>query len=322
MLAILVALFVGFALSFFRLLPSGIARLATRISMIAVVVLIGSMGAKIGVDPDLMRNLALFGWQAFVLAVFAVGGSILAVWSLEALGKTKAAEAGLASRADLEQDSELTALANLDRQQGQASGYLLTYLILGAMLLGIAGGYWLMPNTAAERLNGVTDWALYITLWSVGVELGNSKETLRKVVTLGWRVLLVPVGVALGSILGAVLGGLLVHLPFNESAAVGAGFGWYSLSGVLLAQIYTVKLGAIAFLSNVLRELLAVIMIPLLAKKMSPMVIVAPSGATAMDTTLPIVATAAGTQTALIGFVSGVCLSTLVPLLVPFLVKL
>ena len=115
---------------------------------------------------------------------------------------------------------------------------------------------------------------------------------------------------------------MLTGLPPNEAAAVGAGFGWYSLSGALLAQIYNAPTGALAFLSNVLRELMAVVAMPILATRLPPAAAMAPGGATTMDTTLPIIARSMGSEAALLAFASGAALTILVPVLVPILIRL
>lgn len=75
---------------------------------------------------------------------------------------------------------------------------------------------------------------------------------------LGFAV--VPAGMIAGKFLG---------WSMAEGAAVGAGFGWYSLSGVIISEIHSVALGTIAFLSNVIREVSAIIIIPLLARRNS-----------------------------------------------------
>ncbi len=81
-------------------------------------------------------------------------------------------------------------------------------------------------------------------------------------------------------------------------------------------------LGAIGFLTNVIRELLAFVLIPVLAARLDPLTAIAPAGATAMDTTLPLIQRAAGSTTAIIAFVSGTVLSSAVPVLIPLLAKL
>ncbi len=81
-------------------------------------------------------------------------------------------------------------------------------------------------------------------------------------------------------------------------------------------------LGAIAFLTNVFREMITVILIPILAKRLNGYTAIAPAGATSMDTTLPLIAKATNPEIAIISFINGVILSSLVPVLVTFFYNL
>jgi len=94
--------------------------------------------------------------------------------------------------------------------------------------------------------------------------------------------------IIIGSIGGSMFAGFLLKLPLNESGAVGAGFGWYTLSSMMLAS-YSTELSTLAFISNVVREILALISIPIIAKYIGDIESIAPAGATAMDTSLPII---------------------------------
>lgn len=198
----------------------------------------------------------------------------------------------------------------------------MTWLILGAVVLGLVLGHWWLPDEYASHLDDITTTALYLLLFSIGIDLGRQKEVWQRLWHMGWRVLLVPALIVVGSLAGAAVSGFLVGLPFNEATAIGAGFGWYSLSGVLIAQIYNVETGALAFITNVARELLTFISVPLIARYIGRLSTVAPGGATTMDTTLPVVTKATDSDMAVIAFISGSVLTTLVPLLVPFLINL
>ncbi|WP_333542383.1 lysine exporter LysO family protein [Desulforamulus ruminis] len=195
-------------------------------------------------------------------------------------------------------------------------------MILGAVAVGIAAGYWLLPEVMGPYLNPITTTSLYLLLFGIGIDLGRQREVWGKLWSMGWKVLLLPVLVALGSLAGAALSGLILGLPFNESTAIGAGFGWYSLSGVLIAEIYHVETGALAFMTNVARELLTFLSVPLVARYIGRFSAVAPGGATTMDTTLPLITKATDADMAVIAFINGSVLSTLVPLLVPFFIHL
>ncbi|AEG59612.1 protein of unknown function DUF340 membrane [Desulforamulus ruminis DSM 2154] len=193
---------------------------------------------------------------------------------------------------------------------------------MGAVAVGIAAGYWLLPEVMGPYLNPITTTSLYLLLFGIGIDLGRQREVWGKLWSMGWKVLLLPVLVALGSLAGAAVSGLILGLPFNESTAIGAGFGWYSLSGVLIAEIYHVETGALAFMTNVARELLTFLSVPLVARYIGRFSAVAPGGATTMDTTLPLITKATDADMAVIAFINGSVLSTLVPLLVPFFIHL
>jgi uncharacterized membrane protein YbjE (DUF340 family) len=107
----------------------------------------------------------------------------------------------------------------------------------------------------------------------------------------------------------------------NEAGAVGAGFGWYTLSAIIIAP-YQAELSVLAFLTNIMREIIAILTIPVIAKRLGYITAIAPSGATAMDTTLPIISKHTSGETAVLAFATGLTLSLMVPVLVPFILKL
>ena len=195
-------------------------------------------------------------------------------------------------------------------------------MIIGVIIAGIFLGCWVVPDNLVGKLDQITTIALGVLILGVGIELGQNRGTWLKLKQLGWKVLLVPLGIVLGTLCGTTIAGWIIQIPFNESSAIGAGFGWYSLSAILIDKMYNAQTGTLAFLTNVFREVLAILTIPLLATKISKVSSVAPGGATTMDTTLPIITKAAGPEIGLVGFISGVVLTTLVPILVPLLLTL
>ena len=198
----------------------------------------------------------------------------------------------------------------------------MTYAVFLAVALGVVAGRWLLPITLYGYLDGITTFSLAVLVFGVGIDIGRNRSVWQRLGQLGLRILVVPFLVGVGSIGGAALAGVFLNMPFNEASAVGAGFGWYSLSGIILAQIYNVEIGALAFLANVIREIIALISIPVLAKTMGKMAAIAPGGATTMDTTLPLIVRFAGPEVAIIAFFSGVVLTLAVPFLVPLLISL
>ncbi|SES71842.1 Membrane protein of unknown function [Natronincola peptidivorans] len=194
----------------------------------------------------------------------------------------------------------------------------MTGRIILSVALGIIIGIFVFPQAAEAYMGIMIDIGLCLLLFFVGIDIGKQGNILKKIKKMGFKVLLVPLMVAIGSISGAILGGLLLGLPINEAGAIGAGFGWYSLSAIELSK-HSAELGALAFITNISREVIALISIPFIAKYIGRLEAIAPAGATAMDTTLPVISRSTDGNIAVIAFITGVALSSLVPILVPTL---
>ena len=193
--------------------------------------------------------------------------------------------------------------------------------IILTVVVGILSGLFLFPAAFSEHISLIIDIGLCLLLFFVGMDIGRNKEILNQIKSKGYKILLVPFGIALGSIVGSVLGGFALGLPINESSAIGAGFGWYSLSAIELSK-YSAETGALAFITNVCREVIALVSIPYIAKYIGKLEAIAPAGATAMDTSLPVISKSTDGNTAVISFITGVVLSSLVPILVPLLIAI
>lgn len=197
----------------------------------------------------------------------------------------------------------------------------MTVLIILAVVLGAVTGYYIFPVEWYAHTDTVLSIGLCVLLLFVGMDMGKQKGLVKQVKQIGVNILIVPIMIGMGSIVGAMIFGSFIGLEINESGAVGAGFGWYTLSAIMLAD-YSAELSAIAFLTNVIREVLAIVMIPFIAKYIGYYEAIAPCGATAMDTTLPVITRYTDSKTAVAGFVTGVILSGAVPVIVPIMIGL
>jgi len=331
---------VGISLGASGWLPAWARRGASVVTMAGLVVLLCAMGASIGADEHLLRNLGEMGLQAGALAGSATLCSVVAGWGWErVVGKSQISKSQISKSANRESANQRisesasqrisqSSIANRksaigNRQSAIGGAVWLTALIVGAVLAGLAvGAFKLLPGGFVAWLEPLTSAALGVLLLGIGIEIGYNRRAWSELRRLGLRVLGLPLAVAVGSIAGALGVGWGLGLPLNEASAIGAGFGWYSLSGVLLAQLAGASVGALAFLANVLRELLAVLTMPFLARYLGRAAAVAAGGATSMDSTLPVVVRAAGSEAALLAFTSGAVLTALVPVLVPLLIRL
>lgn len=197
----------------------------------------------------------------------------------------------------------------------------MTKWIIAAVAAGIALGHFLIPPAWISLCGPLITIGLCLILFLVGVDMGRQGGVWRDIKEAGLRVLLIPAAVAAGTLAAAAAAGLLLPLSVKDAMAAGAGLGWYSLAPMLLAD-YSPTVSAVAFLSNVIREVLSIILIPLVARRLGFIECVALPGAAAMDTVLPVVVKSTHDRITIYSFVSGVILSFAVPVLVPAIVAL
>ena len=111
-------------------------------------------------------------------------------------------------------------------------------------------------------------------------------------------------------------------LGLAESVCVTSGMGWYSLCGIMLTDLAGAKAGTVAFLANLLRELLSFVVIPWIAARLNHYTAIAPAGATSEDTTLAVLIRCTGEEIVVLAVVNGVLCSAAVPFLIRFLYAL
>lgn len=169
------------------------------------------------------------------------------------------------------------------------------------------------------------DFVLYTLLalvFVVGIGIGSDSSAFEVLKRIKFKVLLVPLLVVIGSLAGTALFSLfLYHVSVVQAMAVGAGFGYYSLSSVIISQMNGEELGVIALLANIFREVFTLIAAPFLVRYFGKLAIIASGGATAMDTTLPVTVKYSGKEFGVIAVFSGVVLTILVPFLVSFILQ-
>ena len=100
-------------------------------------------------------------------------------------------------------------------------------------------------------------------MFCVGISIGNDPQTLKSFRSLNPRLLFLPVMTILGTLAGcAVVSLFLSHRSPSDCMAVGSGFGYYSLSSIFITEYKGAELGTIALLSNIMREIIALLCAP------------------------------------------------------------
>jgi uncharacterized membrane protein YbjE (DUF340 family) len=194
-------------------------------------------------------------------------------------------------------------------------------ILLGFFSLGLVLGYTgLIPNCFLKQDYG--GYALYILLFLVGVSVGADRRLIKSLFGFDFRIVLVPLTTIVGTAIGVSFVFLFTRdYSFTELQAVGAGYGYYSLSSIIIAQKHSETLGVVALLSNIIRELATLLFAPVLALLFGKIAPICSGGATSMDTTLPIVTRVSGREYALVSLLHGVVLTVLVPFLVTMILS-
>jgi len=199
----------------------------------------------------------------------------------------------------------------------KASLVILSFFAVG-FLLGI---FRFFP--AAILTYDVSFYVLCALMFSVGISIGNDPTALSKFRNLHPRLLFLPLMTIAGTLLGVMVVSLfLKNRTLSECLAVGSGLGYYSLSSILITQYKGIELGTIALLSNIMREVITLLLAPWMVKcfgKLSP---ISAGGATTMDTTFPIIVSNSGKEFAVVSIYHGFVLDFTVPFLVTFFCSL
>jgi uncharacterized membrane protein YbjE (DUF340 family) len=195
-------------------------------------------------------------------------------------------------------------------------------IILMFFVAGILSGLFVpIPRVLLET--NLSLYVLYVLMFLVGVTIGGDTNAWKMIKSVRGKIFLVPLSIIIGTLTGSGLVSLgMKGISLKESLAVGAGFGYYSLSSILITEIRGETLGIIALLSNIFREIITLVASPLFAAHCHKLAPVASGGATSMDTTLPIIVKTVGKKYALISIVSGTILTILVPFIVTFILKI
>lgn len=194
--------------------------------------------------------------------------------------------------------------------------FILLLFSLG-ILLGITGN---LPDVMLETDFSII--ALYCLMFLVGVGIGADKKSWSVIHKMKLKIFLVPLGIIVGTLSGAAIASLLLpELKLKEVLAVGSGFGYYSLSSLLITEMASESLGVIALLSNIMREMFTLLATPFLVMYFGKLAGISAGGATSMDTTLPVITRFSGKEWSIISVLSGIVLTLLVPFLVTFVLK-
>jgi uncharacterized membrane protein YbjE (DUF340 family) len=189
-------------------------------------------------------------------------------------------------------------------------------VIIGFFILGIICGMMDVIPTAVHE-SDISLYVLCALMFCVGTSIGNDPKTVNDFKLLPKKLLLLPIATILGTWAALVFVDLLLEFRTTQQCyAVGSGFGYYSLSSIFITEYMGVELGTLALLTNIARELLTLLVAPLLVKVFGPLSIISAGGATTMDTVLPSVIRYSGKKYAILSIYQGFVVDFSVPFMV------
>ncbi len=193
------------------------------------------------------------------------------------------------------------------------------FFIIFFFSAGIFCGFYSLAPSAMNN-TALSLYALNFLLFLVGIGIGGNSTAWEMIKRNNAMILLVPVSVIFGTLLGsALLSFCLREITLRDSLAVVSGFGYYSLSSIIITRLEGEALGVLALLSNIFREISTLLLTPFLVKYFGRLAPIASGGATSMDTTLPVIIRFTGKEYGIISIFSGIVLTLAAPFLITFI---
>jgi uncharacterized membrane protein YbjE (DUF340 family) len=187
------------------------------------------------------------------------------------------------------------------------------FFIIG-VILGVTHCY---PESLLQ--NHISHYTLCALMFCVGVSIGNDRDIFKKIKTIPIKLALLPLFTIIGTLAGCfVISLFLSHRSAVDCMAVGSGFGYYSLSSILITEYKGSELGALGLLANINRELMALLLVPWFASFFGKLAPISVGGATTMDTTLPIISKYTSKEFIIVAIYHGIVVDFSVPFLVTF----
>lgn len=287
-----------------------------KLMSLSVYALVLLMGLRMGADKEVTSSLGSIGIQALFVTVLTAAGSMLGAFAVRKLLHIdrRARPAGA-----------VVDEAEASHEKANISGAKMSLMILLMVVVGMLLGALVIRRVCADlsvfqARSG--DWlviGLCIMLGLIGFSMGLDGSIAHILRGAGLGVILVPIFAVLGTLLGGMIYAVLSPMTLREGIAISAGFGWYTMAPSVIASAGHTMASAVSFLHNVLREMLGIILLPVIAGRIGYIEAVTIPGTASTDVCLPIVEQVCNTETVAYSFCTGVlmtaCSAALVPLI-------
>lgn len=201
--------------------------------------------------------------------------------------------------------------------------------VLVMFLAGCLAGLFLVSPDA-----DLHDWSLavlYVLMFQVGMGMGSHPTLRHQLRQWNWGMVLTPLATIVGTLTFSAAASLVLsQWSVFDCMAVGSGFAYYSLSSILITQFkeptlgmqLATELGTIALLSNIIREMMALMGAPLFRKYFGRLAPISAAGVNSMDVLLPVITRCSGSEVMPIAIFHGILIDFSVPFFVSLFCRL
>ena len=278
-----------------------------KLMSLSVYALVLLMGLRMGADEEVTSSLGSIGIQALFVTVLTAAGSMLGAFAVRKLLHIVNEAEAVHEKADV---------------SGAKMSFIILLMVVVGMLLGDLVIRRVCTNLPAfqSRSGDYLVVGLCIMLGLIGFSMGLDGSIARILRNAGPGVILVPIFAVLGTLLGGAVYAALSPMTLREGLAISAGFGWYTMAPSVIASAGHTMASAVSFLHNVLREMLGIILLPVIAGKIGYIEAITIPGTASTDVCLPIVEQVCNSETVAYSFCTGMLMCITSAALVPIII--
>jgi uncharacterized membrane protein YbjE (DUF340 family) len=230
-----VCLGLGIAVGLHKL-PEKLSGAIDSLINLALIVLMLTVGANLGVSDSILSSLVSIGFNCLIISFCAIACSVICVIIVE---KTLL---------PLDEISKKTSLNGIDAEnkiefpgeKGSVSP--LIWIIPLSILIGVTAGYLINFRNIESILDYLLTGSLVLLYICAGITIGANRNVFEYLKALGFRVIFLSCAILAGSIAGGIISGFLLKLPLNVSVISAGGMSFYSLTGAFMTRMYGLEI--------------------------------------------------------------------------------
>lgn len=286
---VLAPLFIGFAIP----TSQKLTRMADKGLTYLVFIILALIGIELSQVEGLGSQLGEIALYVAVLSVLTIGAGLVSLMALDYLHpwqdkskKNKSSEHRVSIRGSLMQ--------------------------LACVVVGFIIGHFL-PDTLMPHNKTMTALLMLLILL-VGIGLKGSGVALKTVLLNRRGVEMSVIFTIAVLVSGLIFAAIFSDVSWTKGLALASGFGWYSLSAIVMTDAYGAIWGSVALFNDLIREFFALIFIPVVMRNY-PSAAVGSGGATSLDFTLPIIQQSGGLKVVPLAISFGFIINIVSPVL-------